>query len=100
MLSRSFSSEKSYSPSRLKIEVPPGSRRAVGHRIEECLPFSGCGGDPASGGQDSVIPGGPWRTRSLAAWRPSRAKCQFTVCSNSASVMPREMRIIRRSPIA
>ena len=41
MLSRSFSSEKSYSPSRLKIEVRPGSRRAVGHRIEECVPFSG-----------------------------------------------------------
>jgi hypothetical protein len=24
-----------------QVEVPPGSRRAVGHRIEECLPFSG-----------------------------------------------------------
>jgi hypothetical protein len=23
-----------------QVEVPPGSRRAVGHRIEECLPFS------------------------------------------------------------
>jgi hypothetical protein len=34
MPSRSFSSEKSYSPSRFKVEVPPGSRRAVGHRIE------------------------------------------------------------------
>ena len=24
-----------------QVEVPPGSRRAVGHRIDECLPFSG-----------------------------------------------------------
>jgi len=34
MLSRSFSSKKADAPSRLKVEVPPGSRRAVGHRIE------------------------------------------------------------------
>ena len=38
MLSRNFSSEKSYPTE--QVEVPPGSRRAVGHRIEECLPFS------------------------------------------------------------
>src|ERR1700676_3835551 len=38
------------------------------------------------------------KTRSLAAWRPSTEKYQFTVCSNSASLMGWEMRIILRRP--
>jgi len=32
-------------------------------------------------------------------WRPSTEKCQFTVCSNSDSLMGWEMRIILRRPI-
>jgi hypothetical protein len=74
--------------------VPPGSRRAVGHRIEECLPFSGIFDLLQLLRQVEIIPADAVLDEPLAGFLHSWSS--FSACRNSRE-LPTETARVKRS---